>query len=188
MNTFLECRNCNGTNVKFHEYRTFSYYYCSDCKSEVSANIHPVEGSLRPRGAHPALAAPYVGIDFSQNMQDALDELNKSFAIPSSGPSGPPQPAPVLPVGSHNGNSGVSLQSQPSTETLDDQHSCRSSQAQTSGKFEESNLHACADAYIQETDDHLEQPVCIPEDRFPELKRLQELTQQLEDLLFGPRR
>ncbi len=173
MSTFLECRNCNGTNVKHHEYRTFSYYYCSDCKGEVSANVHTGQRERRPY-AHPALGMPYVGVDFAQNMQDALDEFNHSFSMPSSGPSGPPQ----LPVGSHNGSSDGSPQSQLSTGISLDQHSSHSQRVEIAYKPSESSPHDNEDDDIQVIGDHPSPLPCTPKDQCPVVEQLEKRQQE----------
>ncbi len=33
--TRIKCELCHGANVKLHEYVSFSYHYCVDCKDET---------------------------------------------------------------------------------------------------------------------------------------------------------
>lgn len=62
--SFLECRNCNGINVNFHEYKTFSYYYCSDCKGEVNV-YHHIKLTVRLPGSIEFIPIT-IGIDLGE--------------------------------------------------------------------------------------------------------------------------
>lgn len=140
---FLECRNCNGTNVKFHEYTSFSYYYCSDCKGEVNVNHH-IKRTIKLPGSIDFIPIS-VGIDFAAGIE----------------------PSPPLPVGVCSDSSDASRQSQLSIGSLGDLRSCRSEQAPKDDTDVETNQDVHVDGDIPAIADHLSQLLSTPKGHLP---------------------